>query len=66
MSDGRKLPVTHPDFVFLPPQWRSSEIIVAFPDGKWDFVYLRNITTISSQGTHPSAPDERKGEFDTE
>ena len=52
MSDGRKLAVRHPDFVFLPPGW-STTAIVAFPKGQFEFVYIRNITSIKSDGEIP-------------
>ena len=53
LSDGRSFSVTHPDFVFLPPGWRSSDVIVARPDATWDFVYLQHVTSITSLGTPP-------------
>jgi hypothetical protein len=53
MTDGRKLVVPHPDFVFLPPGW-STTAIVALPKGLFEFVYIRNITSIKSDGEIPT------------
>ena len=59
MTDGRKFEVKHRDFVFLPPGWETTAI-VAFPKGLFDFVYIRNITSIQSEAEIPSLPDKRK------
>jgi hypothetical protein len=59
MNDGRKFEVKHRDFVFLPPGWETMAI-VAFPKGEFDFVYVRNITSIQSEGEIPSMPEKRK------
>ena len=60
MNDGRALRVTHPDFVLLPPHWRSTELVVAFPDGTWDFVYVRNISSVRSKGKAPPLPTKKR------
>lgn len=59
MNDGRSLRVEHPDFVFLPPGWETTAI-VAFPKYKFEFVYIRNITSIESAGEMPSLPERKK------
>jgi hypothetical protein len=45
--------------VFLPPGWDTTAII-AFPKGLFDFIYVRNITSIQSEGNIPSLPNKRK------
>ena len=60
MNDGRALKVQHPDFVLLPPDWTSTAI-VAYPKEKFEFVYIRNISTIASEGEIPSLPTKRRG-----
>ena len=60
MNDGRRLRITHPNYVFLPSNWKSTEIIVASPDGTFDFVYVRNITTVKSRETPPSLPSRKR------
>jgi len=59
MNDGRKFEVKHRGFVFLPPGWDTTAII-AFPKELFDFVYVRNITSIQSEGNIPALPDKRK------
>ena len=62
MTDGRSLEVKHPDFVLLPPGWENTAI-VAYPKGKFEFVYVRNIASIESEGDVPPMPARRsKGE----
>jgi hypothetical protein len=59
MTDGRALEVRHPDFVVLPPGWDTTAI-VTFPDYKFEFIYIRNITGIESEGTLPPLQDRRR------
>ena len=65
MTDGRTFEVKHRDFVVLPPGWETTAII-AFPTGRFDFVYVRNITSIESAGDLPTMPDKRKRDDSTE
>ena len=59
MNDGRSLEVKHPDFLFLPPGWDTTAI-AAFPKGMFEFVYIRNISTIESEGQVPPMPARRR------
>jgi hypothetical protein len=61
MNDGRQFQVKHRDFVFLPPGWETTAII-AFPKGLFDFIYVRNITSIQSEGELPSMPNRKRDE----
>ena len=66
MNDGRALEVRHPDFVVLPPGWQHTAI-VTFPDERFEFVYIRNVATIDSEGAIPPLPARRsKGEDEGE
>jgi hypothetical protein len=63
MNDGRRLNVTHPKSVVLPPGW-SSTAIVTFPDERFEFVYIRNVTTLASEGELPASTRKRSEESD--
>jgi hypothetical protein len=58
LNDGRSLQVTHPDFVLLPPGWNMA--IVCYPDQRFDFVYLRNVASIASEGQIPMPQRKRR------
>lgn len=60
VADGRSFEVSHRDFVLLPPGWGTT-LIVAQPQGAFDFVYLRQITSVSSDGEPPPLV-QRRGE----
>jgi hypothetical protein len=60
MNDGQRFAVEYPDFVFLPPGWETTAI-VAQPKGVFDFIYIRNITSIESEGDIPNMPTRRRG-----
>jgi hypothetical protein len=59
MNDGRSLSVNHPDFVLLPPDW-SANAIVALPNDRFEFVYLRNIASLASEGDIPALPGRQR------
>ena len=60
LSDGRSLEVRNRDFVFLPE--RGSSFFVVGNDG-FEFVYLRNVTSLRSTGNPPTAAGSpRSGE----
>jgi hypothetical protein len=50
LSDGRSLPVKNHDFVFLPERGGSFFVVAG---ETFDFVYLRNITSLQSVGNMP-------------
>ena len=59
LNDGRVLQVEHPDFVLLPPRWNIA--IVCYPNHKFDFVYIRNIASIASEGEIPMPQRKASG-----
>jgi hypothetical protein len=52
MNDGSRLKVTQPDNLFMPPAWRFGAI-VAFDNGRFSIIALRNIAHISTRGQWP-------------
>ena len=53
LADGRSLPVEHPDFLLLPRGDRNVTFIYARPDGLFDWVYLKQVVSISGEGLPP-------------
>ena len=53
LADGRSFEVTNRDFLLLPRD-RNTSIIFALPDGKFEWIYVKQITSISSTGMIPS------------
>lgn len=65
LNDGRRLEVLHPDFLLLPPGWQSTAI-VAFPKELFEFVDVRNIASIASEGEIPAMPPKPRREDQSE
>ena len=61
MNDGQRFEVKHPDFLLVPPGW-SSTVILAWPNERLDFVYLRTVSTIETSGPVPSGSGRAKGD----
>ena len=61
MNDGRKLDVNHPDFIAIHPEARNT-VIVFLPKGRFEFVYLKNVTSIQSEGEVPTPRKRRKSD----
>jgi len=53
LADGRSFDITNRDFLLLPRD-RNTSIIFALPDGKFEWIYVKQITSISSTGSIPS------------
>jgi hypothetical protein len=53
LADGRSFSVTNRDFLLLPRD-RSTSIIFALPDGKFEWIYVKQITSIGSTGMIPT------------
>jgi hypothetical protein len=53
LADGRSFEVNNRDFLLLPRD-RSTSVIYALPDGKFEWIYLKQITSISSTGAFPA------------
>jgi len=58
MNDTRKFEIKHRDFLLLPPGWTSTAI-VCYPDERFEFVYIRNVTSVSSEGEIPEIAGRR-------
>jgi hypothetical protein len=61
MNDGQKLDVNHPDFIAMHPEARTT-VIVFLPKGRFEFVYLKNVTSIQTEGEVPPPTKPKKGE----
>ncbi len=59
LNDGSRLRVTQPDNFFAPRAWRT-DFIVAMDDGRWSWVYLRNVAHISTRGGLPRTTSRRR------
>jgi hypothetical protein len=52
MNDGSRLKVTQPDNILVPPAWKFGAI-VAFDNGRFSILTLRNIAHVSTRGQWP-------------
>jgi hypothetical protein len=53
LADARSFEVTNRDVLLLPRD-RNTSIIFALPDGKFEWIYVKQITSISSTGMMPT------------
>ena len=60
MNDGSKLVVDDPENLVLPRGW-TTDAIVTKPRGRFSFVYLRNVSHVSSEGGFRSTRRKRRG-----
>lgn len=58
MNDGKEYSVRDPEDLFIHPEW-SVDAIVVLPKGRWSFIYLRNVASVTSSGTWPKARKRR-------
>jgi hypothetical protein len=61
MNDARKFEIKHREFLLLPPGW-STTAIVSYPDERFEFVCIRNVTNVSSEGEVPEIAGRRSDE----
>jgi len=59
MNDGSRLKVTQPDNFFMPPAWKFGAII-AFDDGRFSVIALRNVAHVATRGSWPQLRGRRK------
>ena len=52
LADGRSFDIHHPDYLIVPPE-RSSSVFVFHKGGTWDVIYIRQITSITTEGDVP-------------
>jgi len=53
LADGRSFEITNRDFLLLPRN-RNTSIIFALPQGQFEWIYVKQITSISSTGLIPA------------
>ena len=53
MNDGKSLKVEDPEDILLPRGWRS-DVIVTYPNGRWSWIYLKNISHVTGAGRWPN------------
>jgi hypothetical protein len=58
-ADGAQFKVTHPEALVVPPGW-STTAIVTFPKDRFSFVYLKNVTHVSSRGPLPNVSQRKR------
>ena len=64
LSDGSRFKITHPESLICPPG-RNVNAIVAYPKDRFSFLYLKNITHVSSRGAMPNmVTRKRRGSDD--
>jgi|GEM_PF-410173 len=59
LSDGRRFDVKHPEFVAVHPEVDTMAILF-LPRGRFEFICLRNVTGVQSEGEAPSLPRRRR------
>ncbi len=65
MSDGRHFEIKHRDFVAIHPE-ASADVIVFLPKGRFEFLYLKNVTGLESEGSVPPRTRKRRRDEDSE
>jgi len=53
VADGRSFEIVNRDFLLLPRD-RNTSIIFALPAGQFEWIYVKQITSISSTGLIPA------------
>lgn len=61
LSDGRSFKVDHPDFLLLPQGDRNTSVVYARPDGLFEWIYIRQIVSLSGEGLPPEEPAATTG-----
>ncbi len=67
MSDGSEFEIKDPEKLVIHPDW-TVDAIVLLPRGRFSFLYLRNVASVTSEGTWPPIRRRRgrKGPSDSE
>jgi hypothetical protein len=61
MNGGKAMKVEDPEDIVIPRGWRS-DAIITYPNGRFSWVYLRNVSHVSGVGRWPSGSKRRRGE----
>lgn len=59
MNDGSRLKVSQPDNFLMPPAWKFGAI-VAFDDGRFSVIALRNIAHVATRGPWPKMTGRKR------
>ncbi len=59
LADGSSFKISHPETLVLPHGW-SSSALVTFPKDRFSFLYLKNITHVSSRGNPPNIAQRKR------
>ncbi len=65
MNDGRHFEIKHPDFVAIHPE-ATADVIVFLPKGRFEFIYLKNVSGVESEGSVPPRTRKRRKDDDSE
>ena len=58
LSDGSDFTITDPESLVLPKDW-TTDAIVTMPRNQFAFIYLKNVTHVSSAGGFPRIKGRR-------
>jgi hypothetical protein len=58
MTDGKAFEIKDPEDLFIHPDW-TVDAIVAHPRGRFSFIYLRNVASLTGQGRWPKMKGRR-------
>ena len=60
MTDGLAYTIKDPEGLFIHPDW-SMDAMVLQPRGRFTFIYLRNVASVSSEGKWPTMKRRGRG-----
>ncbi len=58
MTGGKAFAIKDPEDLFIHPDW-SVDAMVLHPRGRFSFIYLKNVASISSEGRWPTLRGRR-------
>jgi hypothetical protein len=58
MTDGNEFSINVPEDLFIHPDW-TTDAIVLHPRGRFSFIYLRKVASVSSEGRWPKMKGRR-------
>ncbi|MEA2735487.1 MAG: hypothetical protein QOE14_1938 [Humisphaera sp.] len=60
MTEGKSFAIRDPEDLFIHPDW-SVDALVVQPRGRFSFIYLRNVASVSSEGRWPTMKRRGRG-----